>query len=441
MGRDRISELPDGLLNHILMYLHIEESIRTSVLSSRWRDIWLKVPGLDLNLFDFPAHGVLFGSLMDKFLEVNSGRLQKFKLKYENEPYYYYYLSDRFVPWIATVVDRGIQHLDVTTTNNAPMTIDFMPSNIFKSKTLVSLKLVNVGLDNPKFVVSLPCLKIMHLEDIFYSPLIVEKLLSSCPVLEDLTIVRNHEDFFNFLLVRSQTLKTFRLTFDWEMGSTDFSVEIDAPGLKYMSFRDSQSDRIVVKNLSSLVKIDLDTEFNLKFGLGSPLEPEDLTKRDIIRDFLTGISSVKHMIISHPTLEVLYRYSKLGPLPKFHNLYHLRAAFSSLLLPLLSDFLEICPNLKNLILDYSVSAEPEQIDFTNVPQCLILTLEYVEIKELTMREETGIKLVNYFLENSAVLKKLTLSFIDSPMTNQESEIYMQLLTSTKRSRGCQVLIL
>ncbi|CAL9241894.1 unnamed protein product [Arabidopsis halleri] len=437
MGRDRISELPDDLLNLILMYLHMEESIRTSVLSSRWRDLWLKVPGLDLNLIDFPAHGELFGSLMDKFLEVNNGRLEKFKLNYENETYY---LRDSFAPWIATVVDRGIKHLDVK--NNTPWITDFMPSNIFKSKTLVSLKLVNIGLDNPKFVVSLPCLKIMHLGDIFYSHLIVEKLISSCPVLEDLTVVRiYYEDLLNFLCVRSQTLKKFRLTFDWGMGSTDFSVEIDAPGLKYMSFRDSQSDRIIIKNLSSLVKIDLDTEFNLKFGLGSPLELEDLTKRDIIRDFLTGISSVKHMIISHPTLEVLYHYSKLGPLPKFHNLYHLQAAFSSSLLQLLPDFLEICPNLKNLFLDYSVSAEPEQIDFTNVPQCLILTLEYVEIKELTMREETGIKLVNYFLENSAVLKKLTLSFIDSPMTNQESEIYMQLLTSTKRSRGCQVLIL
>ncbi|AED95179.1 unnamed protein product [Arabidopsis thaliana] len=438
MGRDRISELPDGLLNHILMYLHIEESIRTSVLSSRWRKLWLKVPGLDVNVHDFPADGNLFESLMDKFLEVNRGRLQNFKLNYESN---LYYLMDRFVPWIATVVDRGIQHLDVTATDCPPWTIDFMPANICKSKTLVSLKLVNVGLDTPKFVVSLPCLKIMHLEDIFYSPLIAENLISGCPVLEDLTIVRNHEDFLNFLRVMSQTLKNFRLTFDWGMGSNDFSVEIDAPGLKYMSFRDSQSDRIVVKNLSSLVKIDLDTEFNLKFGLGSPLEPEDLTKRDIIRDFLTGISSVKHMIISHPTLEVLYRYSKIGQLPKFHNLYHLQAVFSSSLLQLLPAFLEICPNLKNLILDYSISAEPEQIDFTNLPRCLISTLEYVEIKQLTMREESGIKLVKYFLENSAVLKKLTLSFIDSPMTNQESEIYMQLLTSTKRSRGCHVLIL
>lgn len=69
-----------------------------------------------------------------------------------------------------------------------------------------------------------------------------------------------------------------------------------------MSLRDIQYDRIVV-NLSSLFKIDIDSEFTVKFGITS-LEPEDLSKRYIIRDFLNGISSVRHMTISQPTMEV-----------------------------------------------------------------------------------------------------------------------------------------
>ena len=59
----------------------------------------------------------------------------------------------------------------------------------------------------------------------------------------------------------------------------------------------------MVKNLSSLVKIDLDSDFNVNVDT-SPLEPADLSKRDIIRDFLTGISGVRHMIITNLTLEV-----------------------------------------------------------------------------------------------------------------------------------------
>ncbi|KAG7593623.1 hypothetical protein ISN45_Aa01g024120 [Arabidopsis thaliana x Arabidopsis arenosa] len=267
--------------------------------------------------------------VVNKYLEFNRGlHMQYFKVNYDDNTV----CTNSFVEWIATAVDRGVQHLDVETESPDDI-IEFMPKNIYNSKTLVSLKLAKVGIvKHQDLDVSLPCLKIMHLKNVYYKdgPLkIIEKLLLGCPVLEELTLVRgnyfDYEESQPLLCVRSQTLKIFRLTFNLEMSSSVFSVEIDAPGLRYMSFRDSQSDRIVVKNLSSLVKIDLDTEFNVKFD-SSPIEPVDLSKRDIIRDFLTGISStVRHMIISHRTLEVLYHYSKLGPIPTFHNLSHLQS--------------------------------------------------------------------------------------------------------------------
>ncbi|KAF3568558.1 hypothetical protein DY000_02013690 [Brassica cretica] len=208
------------------------------------------------------------------------------------------------------------------------------------------------------------------------------------------------EDLFR----RSQTLKIFYLTFHPVRSGNDDSVEIDAPRLKYMSF----SDRIVV-----------------------------LSKRDIIHEFLTGIASVTHMIISQPTLEVLYHYSKLGPFPKFYNLAHIQAAFSSSSLSLLSVFLESCSNLRSLILDFSVSTEPEQkMNLTKVPQCLISTLERVEINKLNIWEGPGMKLATYFIMNSAVLKKITLN--DSHMTKQEIDFYNGLFILIRSSRKCQV---
>ncbi|XP_023640238.1 F-box/FBD/LRR-repeat protein At2g26030 isoform X2 [Capsella rubella] len=174
------------------------------------------------------------------------------------------------------------------------------------------------------------------------------------------------------------------------------------------------------------------------FG-GSPLELGDLRKRDTIRDFLIGVSSVRQMIISQPTLEVLHRYSKLGPIPKFDNLYRLQATISWSMLHLLLGFLESFPNLKNLILDFVVSTEPEQDGLKLVPQCLLSSLESVEIRELVMGEETGKKLVKYFLENSLVLQKLTLRFEDYSISNQDSDIFKELYTFTKGSRSCEVI--
>ncbi|WZZ87255.1 hypothetical protein YC2023_115834 [Brassica napus] len=154
------------------------------------------------------------------------------------------------------------------------------------------------------------------------------------------------------------------------------------------------------------------------------------------------------MIISQPTLEEKIFTSNLVfllacrsfiiiPFPKFYNLAHIQAAFSSSSLSLLSVFLESCSNLKSLILDFSVSTEPEQkMDLTKVPQCLISTLERVEINKLNMWEGPGMKLATYFIMNSAVLKKISLN--DSHMTKQEIDFYNGLFILIRSFRKCQV---
>ncbi|KAH0910087.1 hypothetical protein HID58_033408, partial [Brassica napus] len=342
LGYDRISALPDCLITQILLWLPTRDSIKTSVLSTRWRNLWLDVPGLDLHSNDLDCFSkVATNNFGNCFLKVNhQTRLQKFKINYDN--YNSFGNPSQIREWITAVDHRGIQHLDAED-ESAKCYICFLPRCL---KTLVSLKLQHV------------------------------------------VVPKNPES------------------------GTEGSVKIDAPRLKYMSF----SDRIVVKNLNSLLKIDIDTDFNIKPLI---LLSEVLSKRDIIHEFLTGIASVTHMIISQPTLEVLYHYSKLGPFPKFHNLSHLQAAFSSSSLPLLSVFLESCSNLKSLVLDFSVSTEPEQkMDLTKVPQCLISTLERVEINKLNMWEGPGMKLATYFIMNSAVLKKLKVV----PMTVSGEEV-------------------
>ncbi|KAI3699297.1 hypothetical protein L2E82_43522 [Cichorium intybus] len=46
-GDDRLSNLPDYVIHEILSYISIKDAIRTSVLSSRWRFIWTKMPYLN----------------------------------------------------------------------------------------------------------------------------------------------------------------------------------------------------------------------------------------------------------------------------------------------------------------------------------------------------------------------------------------------------------
>ncbi|VVB14608.1 unnamed protein product [Arabis nemorensis] len=95
---DRLSNLPDFLLCHILLNLPTKDVVKSSVLSKRWRDLWPLVPGLDLKSGHFPA----FVTFVDRFLGFNRrSRLQKLKLESQSH----------VIWWINTVLKRKIQHL------------------------------------------------------------------------------------------------------------------------------------------------------------------------------------------------------------------------------------------------------------------------------------------------------------------------------------------
>ncbi|CAF2082977.1 unnamed protein product [Brassica napus] len=309
-GCDRISELPEPLLTHILSYLPTKHSVKTSVLSTRWKNLWLSVPSLDLNCDDFPyREDEVVLSFFDRLLEFNPDlRLLKLKVKCGN--FEIEGLKDR----ISTVIHRGPQHLDVNgcinyidrDTQTYPF-IEYMPLNLYTSKTLVSLKLTYSGVEDPGLVY-VPCLKSMTLVKAHSC---LERLLSGCPVLEELTLVRDmHSNFEgkvdSLMRVRSRSLKRFRVPLWYgEYCSSLFvkyTLEIDAPRLERLTLGEDQFDSIAVKSLDSLFMVDL----NIKF------DPEDFSKRNEIRYFLSGITNVRHMIISEKTVKVYFTHDSLS---------------------------------------------------------------------------------------------------------------------------------
>ncbi|CAA7027862.1 unnamed protein product [Microthlaspi erraticum] len=388
-GIDRISELPESLVSQILSHLPTKDSVKTSALSTRWKNQWLKASGIDLTYNDFRHFELeVYMSFIDRFLEFNTeSRLRKFKVKSRD------LMIAGFTERIRTAINRGIQHLDVESSDfyletdgdrTYPFT-EIMPVNLYTSKTLVSLKLSNSGLRDCGFV-SLPCLKSMHLVDVrWVDHMDLEKLLSGCPLLEE-------------------------LTFDTE---DEYTLEIDAPELEFLSLREEHFGRIVVKNLTCLFTIDLDVESCLSFS------PEDLSKRN----------------------EALDLYSKVvGLIPKFNNLSCLEAVFPSSSLQFLPSFLESFPNLKHLILVVLFFKGNHVFELLNVPRCFLSTLECVEIKGIFDWGEEEMKITSYFLENSKVLKKLILSFTGCPQHYSESEIYEEIGKLTKGCGGCDVTI-
>ncbi|VVA95781.1 unnamed protein product [Arabis nemorensis] len=262
----------------------------------------------------------------------------------------------------------------------------------------------------------------------FANVLVLEKLISSCPVLENLSVSRSSIDDVDVLRVCSRSLLRFEHIGDCSEGWDKLEVAIDAPRLEYLSLVDHARFRI--ENSGSLVEADINIIFNIEKLLG----PDELPKRNMIRDFLVGISKVKKMFISSYTLEVIYDYE----LPLFHNLSSLHADFEDHNLEMLSTFLESCPNLKSLVVEFKDSPEKEGFRALSVPRCFLTSLEYVKIERPITGETRGMKLVS-FLENSAILKKLTLC-LDNSRKKEESVIFKELLTISRLSTSCQVIV-
>ncbi|MBA0705583.1 hypothetical protein Golax_017768 [Gossypium laxum] len=115
---DRISDLPDSILTHILSFLSTKEAVGTSILSSRWRYIFTLVPNLHFDLVDDLCHKNLescilhiksFISFFDKPLSLHETSLDRFHLKCREMVH-----GPRVYSWISTAVRRRLKHLDIS---------------------------------------------------------------------------------------------------------------------------------------------------------------------------------------------------------------------------------------------------------------------------------------------------------------------------------------
>ena len=85
----------------------------------------------------------------------------------------------------------------------------------------------------------------------------------------------------------------------------------------------------------------------------------------------------------------------------------------------------------------SITSPKRRTSVLSGPRRLLSSLEYVEIESPLTGEVFEMKLVSYLLENSPILKKLTIHLHDNSRKKAECEI----LTIPRRSSSCQVILL
>jgi len=135
-GEDKISALPDSLLYYILSFVLIKDTATTSILSKRWRPLWLSQLFLNLDDEPFPD-SLTFCNFVNSLMATPDITLPI--LSFHLECWNYYDCRDIY-KYVYIAIQRGVQNLNIDFSHSLFSTM-MLPSFVFSSKTLSVLKL------------------------------------------------------------------------------------------------------------------------------------------------------------------------------------------------------------------------------------------------------------------------------------------------------------
>jgi hypothetical protein len=187
---DRISNLPENVLCHILSFLPTEDAFSTRLLSKKWLPLWLSIPCLDFDQSRSSNRLPSSSSFIQFVYAAILGRsihqpIKTLRLKGNCSDFHANILLN-------AIADRKVENLQIhisATRKNNYFPYFHLPCTIFSIKTLVVLNLHAALFNAFPSSFHLPLLKSLHLDRVrFLDPQYFVNLLNGCPILENLEI-------------------------------------------------------------------------------------------------------------------------------------------------------------------------------------------------------------------------------------------------------------
>ncbi|GMN51561.1 hypothetical protein TIFTF001_020707 [Ficus carica] len=189
---DRISALPDAIILHILSFLPTLHTVRTSLLSKRWRHMWTLASVLDFcdtrDIHYFRRLGEnnherkRFYKFVDECLRQPYADTTIYKVKLCMK-----YYGDRMDGWLRFLINKNVEELDLCILPKPGRVLYCLPHFVLHLRALNVLKLSCLALET-LVPTSLPSLKELYLRSIQMDDQVLNNLLLSCPSLKKLHI-------------------------------------------------------------------------------------------------------------------------------------------------------------------------------------------------------------------------------------------------------------
>ncbi|PWA81754.1 F-box domain, FBD domain, Leucine-rich repeat domain, L domain-like protein [Artemisia annua] len=420
---DKISLLPDDVIIHILSFLPTKHAVATSILSSRWVNLWSFLPSIDLDdsLYVNPlkkgsssSSNVMFLDFVQRVLSFNQSQtIVKFRLHIHGSCGQG---MSRINGFIQSVVLRNVVEIDLGIFVDVGE--DDCCLRIENSESLEVLKVNSVnGLKMPAFSGCFPRLRTFDVKVSLYESGddLITNLFPCLSGLEKLSFVGDLNDCVGEIYVNigGKALKSLELELSIDnIDDCDAMVVIDAPRLEYLRLKDGFLASYLVRNKPAISEVSIDVgEFDEEFL--EFLDEVGPARCSRVIELLHGLVNAKFISVSANTSKVIF--SQKWNLPVLPSLTKLELYVHTSCWILLLSWLESCPNLKILSLiikekpvdDYDMMEELELIKPDNVPSCLSSHIKEIEIKRLGKVEEE--EMLKYLLDNAKVLDKFTVN--------------------------------
>ncbi|WZZ21353.1 hypothetical protein YC2023_122740 [Brassica napus] len=417
---DKISRFPDELLVKVLTFLPTKEAVSTSILSKRWEHLWKWLPKLEYDDQHYSeSERKRLRCFIVRSLPLHKAHvIESLRLKLSN------YFKPQVIKWIvATAVSRNVREKVIEIDASSTETQFILPRSLYTtgSRTLVTLKLQNAVFVDASKMVSFPLLKTLSLISMKYPrDAFIRRLLSSCPVLEDLFVVKCRGDNVACLVVRVPSLKflTVRTTaeVDYHQG-----LVLDVPSLEFLDIVDYTDGFCLVENsMHKVVEAHLDVTYS---------HPQQL---------LASLTSLVQLSLCLTTSMDAHFDGTI-----FRQLEQLKVCTCETTewLDLLMRLLKAAPNLRFIVLElfHGIRTGDPILGWnqpSRVPECLLSTLEYFDWRQYGGTEEEK-QVARYILGNFG---RLGLATFYPKSTNPVKNLQMlkELSMSPRRSSVCRV---
>ncbi|WCJ40869.1 F-box/RNI-like/FBD-like domains-containing protein [Euphorbia peplus] len=427
--KDLISKLPDEILVQILSRLPTKEAVATTILSKRWEYLWTSTSNLDFSddflcgyqdEIDRKLKSSVFKNYVNRAIFYHGrSTLQKCRMMFHTK-----YFSDCIYTLVCALITSNIEELRII---DHSLTVQQLPWRLFTCKSLVVLKIHGpFVLDLPTYV-CFPSLKVLNLAYVLLvDDASTHRLFSSCPVLEDLTIVQ-HNDCVRVLNIFIPSLKKLAVS----SFLRDCRIEINTPCLEYLQYL-VLFGHSFMNLLSSLIWAEFDGNINV--------------------NLLSAISQVESLVLKKNTMRQLSLIDWDSSLLKFSKLKRMELHVGwNFDWKWLLNFLKCTPNLQVLVFPSGL-VKLRRNGFKRfdwhwpefVPECLSLNVKTIEVCNFVGFEEE-LYFMKYLLECGKVLDKLIIrrfDFSTNPKVKEmakEDKVIFEMLNYGRGSTTCEVV--